>query len=74
MHLTGTELLDWIALRRVHEDGVEMRGSEYVGWGRKVPCYIDRIAKKICTITYPPSTQAGWDRYFPDLACQPPCQ
>jgi len=43
MHLTGTELLDWIALRRVHEGGVALHGSEYVHWGRKVPCYLPGV-------------------------------
>ncbi|MGH3937802.1 MAG: hypothetical protein ACRDTG_04080 [Pseudonocardiaceae bacterium] len=43
MHLTGTELLDWIALRRVHEGGVAMHGSVYVHWGRKVPCYLPEV-------------------------------
>lgn len=40
MHLTGTELLDWIALRRVYEGGVAMHGSEHLDRGRKVPCYL----------------------------------
>lgn len=43
MHLTGSELLDWIGLRRVHEGGVEMHGVEHVDWGRKVPCYLPEV-------------------------------
>lgn len=43
MHLTGPELLDWIGLRRVHEGGVALRGSGYVEWGRKVPCYLPEV-------------------------------
>jgi len=43
MHLTGTELLDWLALRRVNEGGVARHGSEYVHWGRKVPCYLPEV-------------------------------
>ncbi|MGQ0774534.1 MAG: hypothetical protein ACT4NY_08975 [Pseudonocardiales bacterium] len=43
MRLTGTELLDWIGLRRVTEGGVALHGSDYVHWGRKVPCYLPEV-------------------------------
>jgi len=47
MHLTGTELLDWIGLRRVREGGVALYDSGYVQWGRKVPCYLPEIFDRL---------------------------
>jgi len=47
MRLTGIELLDWIALRRVTEGGVALYGSEYVHWGRKVPCYLPEVFARL---------------------------
>ncbi len=47
MHLTGIELLDWIALRRVHEGGVTVLDFGYVRWGRKVPCYLPEIFDRL---------------------------
>ncbi|MGH3915979.1 MAG: hypothetical protein ACRDTC_21610 [Pseudonocardiaceae bacterium] len=38
--LTGPELLDWLALRRVRRGGVAMLGSHYLDQGRKVPCFL----------------------------------
>ncbi|MGQ0777149.1 MAG: hypothetical protein ACT4NY_22500 [Pseudonocardiales bacterium] len=43
MHLTGTELLEWIGLRRVREGGVARRGVEHLEWGQKVPCYLPEV-------------------------------
>lgn len=40
MHLTGTELLDCIALRRVHGGGVALYGSVHRDQGRRMPCYL----------------------------------
>ncbi len=36
MHLIGTELLDWIALRRVSEGGMALHGPEHLDRGRKI--------------------------------------
>lgn len=41
--LTGTDLLDWIALRRICEGYVAMFGSEYFDHGRRVPCYLPEV-------------------------------
>ncbi|MGQ0776900.1 MAG: hypothetical protein ACT4NY_21195 [Pseudonocardiales bacterium] len=49
MLLTGTELLDWIALRRAHEGGVALHGPEYLHWGLKVPCYLPEVDRLIET-------------------------
>jgi hypothetical protein len=38
--LTGEELFDWLALRRVHQGSVAMAGSCYLDNGRPVPCYL----------------------------------
>ncbi|MGH3915669.1 MAG: hypothetical protein ACRDTC_20015 [Pseudonocardiaceae bacterium] len=38
--LTGPELLDWIALRRVYQGSVAMLGAHYLDHGRKVPCFL----------------------------------
>lgn len=71
MHLTGTELLDWIALRRVHEGGVARHGSEHLDWGRKVPCYLpevfDRLAEAELTELLDPDYSAGLRR----VVCTP---
>lgn len=53
MHLTGTELLNWIALRRVHEGGVARHGSAHVDWGLAVSATVLRPA------TLVPSTPPG---------------
>jgi len=77
MRLTGIELLDWIALRRVHEGGVAILDSGYVHWGLKVPCYLpevfDRLADTELTslldVDFPAGprqvvlTPRGLDRY-----------
>ena len=47
MRLTGTELLDWIGLRRVHEGGVALHGSGYVYWGQTVPCYLPEVFDRL---------------------------
>lgn len=86
MHLTGPELLDWIALRRVHEGGVARHGSGYVDWGRKVPCYLPevfaRLADTALTGLLDPDsaglrrvvcTPRGRDRYQKLTAKRAPC-
>lgn len=49
MHLTGTELLDWIALRRVSEGGVALHGLEHLDHGRKMPCYLPDVFSRLVT-------------------------
>ncbi|MGH3911674.1 MAG: hypothetical protein ACRDRM_12695, partial [Pseudonocardiaceae bacterium] len=39
--LSGSELIDWIALRRVCGGGVVMLCGRYVDHGRPVPGYLD---------------------------------
>ncbi|MGH3914035.1 MAG: hypothetical protein ACRDTC_11615 [Pseudonocardiaceae bacterium] len=71
MHLTGTELLDWIGLRRVHEGGVARHGSTHLDWGRKVPCYLpevfDRLAEAGLIDLLDPDCSAGLSR----VVCTP---
>ncbi|MGH3938387.1 MAG: hypothetical protein ACRDTG_07080, partial [Pseudonocardiaceae bacterium] len=45
--LTGTELLDWLALRRVCEGGVAMLGSRYLDRGRRVPCFLPKAFRRL---------------------------
>lgn len=33
----------------------------------------ERVATRVCEIARPAITRTEWDRYFPDLAYQPPC-
>ncbi|MGH3939841.1 MAG: hypothetical protein ACRDTG_14670 [Pseudonocardiaceae bacterium] len=47
MRLTGTELLDWIGLRRAYEGGVALHGSGYVRWGQTVPCYLPEVFDRL---------------------------
>ncbi|MGH3899955.1 MAG: hypothetical protein ACRDTA_17295 [Pseudonocardiaceae bacterium] len=47
MHLTGVELLDWIALRRVSEGGVALHGLEHLDHGRKMPCYLPDAFRRL---------------------------
>jgi WD40 repeat protein len=35
---------------------------------------VDRIAKQICTVVHPSITRAEWNRYFPGLTYQAPCE
>ncbi|MGH3937131.1 MAG: hypothetical protein ACRDTG_00620 [Pseudonocardiaceae bacterium] len=49
MHLTGTELLDWIALRRVSEGGVALHGPEHLDHGRKMPGYLPDAFSRLAT-------------------------
>lgn len=39
--LPATELIEWIALRRVRWGGVALYGVRYLDHGRRVPCYLD---------------------------------
>ncbi|MGH3928390.1 MAG: hypothetical protein ACRDTF_00255 [Pseudonocardiaceae bacterium] len=45
--LTGPELLDWIALRRVYQGGVAMLGSHYLDHGQRVPCYLPEACRRL---------------------------
>ncbi|MGQ0776397.1 MAG: hypothetical protein ACT4NY_18555 [Pseudonocardiales bacterium] len=45
--LTGPELLDWIALRRVREGGVAMLDAHYLEHGREVPCYLPETFRRL---------------------------
>jgi len=45
--LTGTELLDWIALRRVCQGGVAMLGSHYLDHGQRVPCFLPEAFRRL---------------------------
>ncbi|MGH3939138.1 MAG: hypothetical protein ACRDTG_10990 [Pseudonocardiaceae bacterium] len=45
--LTGPELLDWIALRRVSEGGVTMLGAHYLDHGQRVPCYLPEAVRRL---------------------------
>ncbi|MGH3942679.1 MAG: hypothetical protein ACRDTG_29465 [Pseudonocardiaceae bacterium] len=45
--LTGTDLLDWIALRRVGEGGVTMLGAHYFDHGRRVPCFVPDAFRRL---------------------------
>ncbi|MGH3937110.1 MAG: hypothetical protein ACRDTG_00515 [Pseudonocardiaceae bacterium] len=47
MLLTGFDLLEWIALRRVYEGGVALDGSQYLHWGQKVPCYLPEVFDRL---------------------------
>ncbi|MGQ0777688.1 MAG: hypothetical protein ACT4NY_25315 [Pseudonocardiales bacterium] len=63
MLLTGLDLLEWIALRRVHEGGVALHGSQYLHWGQKVPCYLpevfDRLVEMGLTELLDPGCSSG---------------
>jgi len=87
MSLTGTGLVDWIALRRVREGGVAIHGSGYVDHGRRVPCYLpeafDRLAEAGLTdlrdADYPGQrgvvlTPRGRIRYQELESCTLPCR
>ena len=45
--LTGTELLDWIALKRVRQGGVAVLGSHYLDHGRRVPCFLPEAFRRL---------------------------
>ncbi|MGH3912303.1 MAG: hypothetical protein ACRDTC_02655 [Pseudonocardiaceae bacterium] len=47
MHLTGTELLDCIALRRVRGGGVALHGSGHLDQGRRMPCYLPDVFRRL---------------------------
>ncbi|MGQ0774123.1 MAG: hypothetical protein ACT4NY_06855 [Pseudonocardiales bacterium] len=47
MHLTGIELLDWIALRRVSESGVALYGPEHLDHGMKMPCFLPEVFARV---------------------------
>lgn len=47
MHLTGSELLDWIALRRVSEGGVALHGPEHLDQGMKMPCFLPEAFSRL---------------------------
>ncbi|WP_246257690.1 hypothetical protein [Amycolatopsis anabasis] len=34
---------------------------------------VERVANRICAMTYPGITEAEWNRHFPDLPYRPPC-
>lgn len=38
--LVGTDLYDWIALRRVSDGGIARMGDCWFDGGRRVPCYV----------------------------------
>ncbi len=38
--LTGVDLYDWIALRRVSEGGIARMGDHWFDGGFRVPCYV----------------------------------
>lgn len=38
--LTGVDLYDWIALRRVSEGGIARMGDHWFDSGFRVPCYV----------------------------------
>ncbi|MGQ0773632.1 MAG: hypothetical protein ACT4NY_04295 [Pseudonocardiales bacterium] len=63
MHLTGTELLDCIALRRVHGAGVALYGSVHLDQGRRMPCYLPdtfgRLAEAELTELLTPGYSGG---------------
>ncbi|MGH3938992.1 MAG: hypothetical protein ACRDTG_10215 [Pseudonocardiaceae bacterium] len=69
MLLTGLDLLEWIALRRVHEGGVALHGSQYLHWGQKVPCYLpevfDRLVETGLTEALEPGCSSGLCRVVP---------
>ncbi|MGH3938799.1 MAG: hypothetical protein ACRDTG_09195 [Pseudonocardiaceae bacterium] len=69
MLLIGLDLLEWIALRRVHEGGVALHGSEYLHWGRKVPCYLpegfSRLVETGLTELLDPGCSSGLRRIAP---------
>jgi len=45
--LTGTELLDWIGLRRVRQGGVAIFGTHYLDHGRTVPCFLPETFRRL---------------------------
>ena len=63
MHLTGTELLDCIALRRVRVGGVALYGSVLLDQGRRMPCYLPdtfgRLAEAKLTELLSPDWSGG---------------
>ncbi|MGH3779008.1 MAG: hypothetical protein ACRDRR_25300 [Pseudonocardiaceae bacterium] len=46
--LTGTDLYDWIALRRVSGGGVAMLGGRWLESGHRVPGYVTEALAVLC--------------------------